>query len=235
MFYDTSHNSHATVFETLRAAFRQTALKMWAYMRALGRSSRPRPDVIKRKSLFFFALYSSLTAVVLCFFPVSDLSPCVGSALWGRDKYPILLTIVYVSHVPLFITTPFLLPANSSCVSTCLGNDNSECLSLSPSPPQSSAPVKAGHALALAATHHHHSATTSRSLSLLPHAPLLAWQHHQRSLSAEEARKAPCSCQSLLRQKFRSWRSLAAHSHLADGRCNHIRQTAPLLAWDKKD
>ncbi|OAA82106.1 Telomerase ribonucleoprotein complex - RNA-binding domain protein [Akanthomyces lecanii RCEF 1005] len=47
MFYDTSHNSRATVFKTLRAAFRQTALKMWAYMRALGRASRPRPDVVK--------------------------------------------------------------------------------------------------------------------------------------------------------------------------------------------
>lgn len=109
MFYDTSHNSHATVFETLRAAFRQTALKMWAYMRALGRSSRPRPDVVKRKSLFF--LYSSLTesscVFPLSFFLVLDLSPCVGSALWGRDKYPILPTIVYVSHMPLSITTPF--------------------------------------------------------------------------------------------------------------------------------
>ncbi|XWW92627.1 hypothetical protein V2A60_000552 [Cordyceps javanica] len=47
MFYDTSHNSRTTVLKTLRAAFRQTALKMWAYMRALHRSSRPRPDLVK--------------------------------------------------------------------------------------------------------------------------------------------------------------------------------------------
>ncbi|OAA73491.1 Telomerase ribonucleoprotein complex - RNA-binding domain protein [Cordyceps fumosorosea ARSEF 2679] len=47
MFYDTSYNSHATVLETLRAAFRQTALKMWAYMRALGPTARPRPHLVK--------------------------------------------------------------------------------------------------------------------------------------------------------------------------------------------
>lgn len=47
MFYDTSHNSPATVLDTLRAAFRQTALKMWAYMRALHRTARPRPGLVK--------------------------------------------------------------------------------------------------------------------------------------------------------------------------------------------
>ncbi|KAM0667452.1 hypothetical protein ACQRIU_003317 [Beauveria bassiana] len=47
MFYDTSHNSLATVLETLRAAFRQTALKMWAYMRSLHRTSRLRPGLVK--------------------------------------------------------------------------------------------------------------------------------------------------------------------------------------------
>ncbi|KAM3433002.1 hypothetical protein MY4824_006262 [Beauveria thailandica] len=47
MFYDTSHNSLTTVLETLRAAFRQTALKMWAYMRSLHRTSRLRPGLVK--------------------------------------------------------------------------------------------------------------------------------------------------------------------------------------------
>ncbi|KAK8142011.1 hypothetical protein G3M48_009476, partial [Beauveria asiatica] len=47
MFYDTSHNSRTTVLETLRAAFRQTALKMWAYMRSLHRTSRLRPGLVK--------------------------------------------------------------------------------------------------------------------------------------------------------------------------------------------
>ncbi|OAQ96400.1 hypothetical protein LLEC1_03681 [Akanthomyces lecanii] len=70
MFYDTSHNSHATVLKTLRAAFRQTALKMWAYMRALGRISRPRPDVVKRTFLFLCHSPSSPSCV---FHPVSSL------------------------------------------------------------------------------------------------------------------------------------------------------------------
>ena len=52
MLYDTSHNSIHTVLISLRDAFTQTALKMWAYIRSLGRqtrSQRIRPNLVIRK------------------------------------------------------------------------------------------------------------------------------------------------------------------------------------------
>ena len=103
MFYDTSHNSHATVLETLRTAFRQTALKMWAYMRVLGRTSRPRPDVVKRTFLFpFSSLY--LFSLYLAYLTTVLILPC-----WVEEKYPILPTLNYISRISFFLLkiTPF--------------------------------------------------------------------------------------------------------------------------------
>ncbi len=37
MFYDTAHNSTATVLQSLHGAFCETARKMWAYIRCLPR------------------------------------------------------------------------------------------------------------------------------------------------------------------------------------------------------
>ncbi|KAK3185317.1 Telomerase reverse transcriptase [Lecanicillium sp. MT-2017a] len=52
MLYDTSHNSTHTVLASLRDAFAQTALKMWAYTRSLGkqncRRQQPRPNLVIR-------------------------------------------------------------------------------------------------------------------------------------------------------------------------------------------
>lgn len=40
MFFDTGHNSVDTVLGSLRGAFAETALKMWAYLRCLSASAR---------------------------------------------------------------------------------------------------------------------------------------------------------------------------------------------------
>lgn len=40
MFFDTGHNSVDTVLGSLRGAFSETALKMWAYLRCLSTSKR---------------------------------------------------------------------------------------------------------------------------------------------------------------------------------------------------
>ncbi|KAF4335718.1 telomerase reverse transcriptase [Fusarium beomiforme] len=48
MFYDTSHNSSRTVLNSLRGAFVETASKMWAYMRCLGKTQHPNSEMILR-------------------------------------------------------------------------------------------------------------------------------------------------------------------------------------------
>lgn len=50
MFYDTSHNSKAAVFESLRDAFSETCRRMLAYIRCLSRQQQPRPGLVIRKS-----------------------------------------------------------------------------------------------------------------------------------------------------------------------------------------
>ncbi|KAL6818683.1 hypothetical protein GGI42DRAFT_310471 [Trichoderma sp. SZMC 28013] len=40
MYFDTEHNSVDTVLGSLRGAFSETALKMWAYLRCLSTSTR---------------------------------------------------------------------------------------------------------------------------------------------------------------------------------------------------
>lgn len=49
MFFDTAHNSLAKVLASLRGAFRETAAKMWAYVRCLPRPKRPDSGLIARK------------------------------------------------------------------------------------------------------------------------------------------------------------------------------------------
>ncbi|KAF4510782.1 hypothetical protein G6O67_002648 [Ophiocordyceps sinensis] len=46
MFYDTSHNSKAAVFESLRDAFSETCRRMLAYIRCLSRQQQPRPGLV---------------------------------------------------------------------------------------------------------------------------------------------------------------------------------------------
>ncbi|KAL7935257.1 hypothetical protein V8C35DRAFT_298970 [Trichoderma chlorosporum] len=46
MFFDTDHNSVDTVLGSLRGAFSETALKMWAYLRCLSTSARLTANLI---------------------------------------------------------------------------------------------------------------------------------------------------------------------------------------------
>ncbi|KAF5026551.1 hypothetical protein F66182_1340 [Fusarium sp. NRRL 66182] len=46
MFYDTSHNSTRTVLTSLQGAFSETANKMWAYLRCLGKTQHPSSGMI---------------------------------------------------------------------------------------------------------------------------------------------------------------------------------------------
>ncbi|KOS16795.1 Telomerase reverse transcriptase [Escovopsis weberi] len=46
MFFDTKHNSKATVLRSLRGAFFETAQKMWAYLRCLPAARRPNEKLI---------------------------------------------------------------------------------------------------------------------------------------------------------------------------------------------
>ncbi|OTA01948.1 hypothetical protein A9Z42_0022830 [Trichoderma parareesei] len=46
MFFDTGHNSVDTVLGSLRGAFAETALKMWAYLRCLSASTRLSVNVV---------------------------------------------------------------------------------------------------------------------------------------------------------------------------------------------
>ncbi|KAF5660987.1 telomerase reverse transcriptase [Fusarium heterosporum] len=48
MFYDTSHNSTRTVLASLQGAFVETASKMWAYLRCLGKHQQPGSEMILR-------------------------------------------------------------------------------------------------------------------------------------------------------------------------------------------
>lgn len=52
MFYDTAHNSTATVLRSLHGAFCETARKMWAYVRCLPRPQRPSAGLITREPPF---------------------------------------------------------------------------------------------------------------------------------------------------------------------------------------
>ncbi|RSL70645.1 hypothetical protein CEP53_001789 [Fusarium sp. AF-6] len=51
MFYDTSHNSTRTVLASLQGAFGETAKKMWAYLRCLGKSRQPSGELVIRTIL----------------------------------------------------------------------------------------------------------------------------------------------------------------------------------------
>ena len=46
MFYDTAHNSTRTVLTSLQGAFVETASKMWAYLRCLGKNQHPSSEMI---------------------------------------------------------------------------------------------------------------------------------------------------------------------------------------------
>ncbi|RFU75293.1 telomerase reverse transcriptase [Trichoderma arundinaceum] len=46
MFFDTDHNTVKTVLDSLRGAFSETALKMWAYLRCLSASTRLTANLI---------------------------------------------------------------------------------------------------------------------------------------------------------------------------------------------
>ncbi|KAF5623318.1 telomerase reverse transcriptase [Fusarium sp. NRRL 52700] len=48
MFYDTSHNANRTVLNSLRSAFVETASKMYAYLRCLGKTQQPSSELILR-------------------------------------------------------------------------------------------------------------------------------------------------------------------------------------------
>ncbi|RGP65641.1 telomerase reverse transcriptase [Fusarium longipes] len=48
MFYDTSHNPTRTVLASLQGAFIETASKMWAYLRCLGKKQHPSSEMILR-------------------------------------------------------------------------------------------------------------------------------------------------------------------------------------------
>lgn len=52
MFFDTEHNSVDTVLGSLRGAFAETALKMWAYLRCLSASTRLSVNVVIGKPCF---------------------------------------------------------------------------------------------------------------------------------------------------------------------------------------
>lgn len=49
MFFDTNHNSIAVVHDALFGAFRETACKMWAYVRCLPRVAQPSSQLFNRK------------------------------------------------------------------------------------------------------------------------------------------------------------------------------------------
>jgi hypothetical protein len=49
MFYDTNHNSIGRVRDSLYAAFEETAMKMWAYIRCLPTSKQPQAALVIRK------------------------------------------------------------------------------------------------------------------------------------------------------------------------------------------
>ncbi|KAG7420896.1 Telomerase reverse transcriptase [Fusarium oxysporum f. sp. rapae] len=48
MFYDTSHNANRTVLNSLRSTFVETASKMYAYLRCLGKTQQPSSEMILR-------------------------------------------------------------------------------------------------------------------------------------------------------------------------------------------
>ncbi|QGI75914.1 unnamed protein product [Fusarium fujikuroi] len=48
MFYDTSHNANRTVLNSLRSTFVETASKMYAYLRCLGKRQQPSSEMILR-------------------------------------------------------------------------------------------------------------------------------------------------------------------------------------------
>ena len=48
MYFDTEHNSTRTVLATLHGAFAETATKMWAYIRCMPQSKRPRSSLVIR-------------------------------------------------------------------------------------------------------------------------------------------------------------------------------------------
>lgn len=56
MYFDTSHNSYRTVLNTLYEAFRETANKMWAYIRCLPKPKQPRNSLVIRKEKASFWL-----------------------------------------------------------------------------------------------------------------------------------------------------------------------------------
>lgn len=58
MFFDTGHNSVDTVLGSLRGAFSETALKMWAYLRCLSASTRLTVNLIIGR--FFFSFYRKI-------------------------------------------------------------------------------------------------------------------------------------------------------------------------------
>ncbi|KAH6608728.1 telomerase reverse transcriptase [Trichoderma cornu-damae] len=63
MFFDTRHNSVDTVLDSLRSAFSETALKMWAYVRCLSAPTRPAASLIigtiKRVVVIAFSILTS--------------------------------------------------------------------------------------------------------------------------------------------------------------------------------
>lgn len=49
MYFDTNHNSVRTVLQTLRGVFCETARKMWAYIRHMPKSQKPRSSLVIRE------------------------------------------------------------------------------------------------------------------------------------------------------------------------------------------
>lgn len=49
MFFDTAHNTTRTVLASLHGAFAETAEKMWAYIRCMPKTKKPKPKVVTSK------------------------------------------------------------------------------------------------------------------------------------------------------------------------------------------
>ncbi|KAF4996024.1 hypothetical protein FGRMN_4772 [Fusarium graminum] len=64
MFYDTSHNSTRTVLASLQGAFIETASKMWAYLRCLGKRQQPGSEMILREYTLLHCMALPLTSFV---------------------------------------------------------------------------------------------------------------------------------------------------------------------------
>jgi hypothetical protein len=93
MFFDTDHNSVETVISSLRGAFSETALKMWAYLRCMPKSTQITANLIlgkffpSRKSKGSQASQVLTAAVVDTIKKVVDIAFLILTSKWRKMRF----------------------------------------------------------------------------------------------------------------------------------------------------